>query len=90
MTSLLKQKLDAKGRYRIRKEQITNPIRIMVRTERNLSKEQEIMIEEAGYHYRILVDNLLTGHIANVEQLEKLAALPFVRQIEVSAPLYGE
>ncbi|MDJ0508708.1 MAG: hypothetical protein QNJ64_05585 [Crocosphaera sp.] len=90
MTNALKQKLDAKGRYRLRKRDFSDAIPILVRTATNPSSEQQERLNLAGYHYRVVVDDVLSGYVDDLEHLEKLADLSFVRQIEVSAPLYAE
>ncbi|MGK7943766.1 MAG: hypothetical protein AB4058_04790 [Microcystaceae cyanobacterium] len=90
MTNALKRKLDAKGRYRLRKKQFGDGIPILVRTATNPSTEQQESLNLAGYHYRVVVGDILSGYVEDIEHLEKLADLPFVRQIEVSAPLYAE
>ena len=90
MINALRKKLNARGRYKIKKDNFNRDIPVLVRTEKIISSEQKEKLRAAGYNYRVVVDNVLSGQVIDIQHLNILAELPFVSQIELSNPLYEE
>jgi hypothetical protein len=52
--------------------------------------DEHAALTRAGLKVISTVENILSGVLESLEQLEAVAALPFVREIELSRRLYAE
>ena len=65
-------------------------IEALIRTEGPPTAEQEEALRQAGWRTLSPLGRVLTGTVAGPRELEALLRLPFVRQVEISRPLYQE
>ncbi|MUG95494.1 hypothetical protein F7734_25280 [Scytonema sp. UIC 10036] len=86
MSKSLKEKLSLWGQQQI-EQGISGEINVLVRYKQPLSREQEDKLEEVGYRNYSTAGNFSSGAVGNVNQLQKVAELPFVSEIELSFPL---
>jgi len=85
----LRKKLDARGRRRLARGGLTGRVEILLRTESEMTPEQRAQLVRVGCQVHFETGNVLSAAGA-VERLEELAALPFVRRIELSRPMFQE
>lgn len=90
MTTVLKTKLNARGRHQLEEGTFNGPIEVLIRTDKQPSPQQQKELQAAGYSTRAAVGNVLSGAVTDAEDLEQVAQLPFVRKIELSSPMFQE
>ncbi|WP_026732033.1 hypothetical protein [Fischerella sp. PCC 9605] len=91
MIDALRKKLSAWALNQL--EQImlsSDEIEMLVRTEKPLSPAQQDELQKRGYRSHYVVGNFSSGSVSNVKQLEEVAELQFVRNIELSFPMSKE
>lgn len=89
MMKRVQKKLNAWGRHLLDKGDLSGEVEVLVRTEKPLSDPQRKEMTAVGYRSRSIVGNVLSG-IIDVKNLEKIAEFDFVRQIELSTPMFQE
>jgi hypothetical protein len=87
MSKALYEKLNVWGQWQLEQGILGDIIEVLVRTEKPLSPQQKDKLQEIGYRTFSVAGNFSSGSVSNIGQLEKVAELPFVRQIELSFPL---
>jgi hypothetical protein len=85
-TPLLK-KIDPRYRHRLPP---TGAIEILIRTEGPVSPEQKKCLIEAGFAAHAVTGRILEGAVTDRFQLESVARLPFVSEIEISRPMMAD
>ena len=66
------------------------PIEALIRTENPPTAEEEDALRQVGWTTLSMIGRVLTGTVAGPRELEALLQLSFVRQVELSRPLYEE
>lgn len=84
------RKIDPRARHGLATGELSGSIEVLLRTVGAMSDGQRSELRAAGCDFRIAVGNVTTGVIGNAAQLEAVARLPFVRQVELSRPLTAE
>lgn len=82
-------KISAVARRELRQGELRGPVEALLRTEDPPTQDQQQQLLDAGWHTRSATAQVLAG-TAEAEQLEAICRLPFVRQVELSRPLYQE
>lgn len=85
----LRKKLDARGRRRLAQGESSGSVEFLLRTESNLTAEQREQLSGAGCQVHFETGNVLSAAGA-VEHLPEIAALDFVRRIELSRSMFQE
>jgi hypothetical protein len=84
------RKIDPRARHGLATGELSGSIEVLLRTTGAMSDSQQRQLRAAGCDFRVAVGNVATGVIGDARQLEAVARLPFVRQVEVSRPLSAE
>lgn len=84
-----KRKLDARGRWYIEEEDAPETVDAMLRTERALGAAERQALVAAGASVHTESGDVLTIAVRR-EALPAVAALEFVKRIEISRPLHAE
>lgn len=90
MINPLMKKIDARGRYQLKRNQLSGKLEVMVLTTRRPTFEQRQELQAAGCSTRFELGNVLTCSISDVAHLEVVARLPFVRKIELSRSMFED
>ena len=89
LSELLREKVDARGRYQLAQGLVKGLVEVLVRTEVSLTHQQQLELLEAGCVIHSIVGNVLSAR-TDVARLEGIAQLPFVRKIELSRAMFEE
>lgn len=84
-----RKKLDARGRWLLRKLSPDAVVEILLRLEYDPDPAQLETLREAGCLIDSAAGNVLAARVS-VGALARLAELPFVRSIQLSRDLFGE
>ncbi len=87
MDKPLLKKIDPRFRYNL---PATGAIEILIRTAGPVSAEQRASLLQAGFAPHTVTGRILAGAVGDQFQLESLARLPFVSEIEISRPMMAE
>ncbi len=87
MDTLLLKKIDPRTRNRV---PATGAIEILIRTQGPVSPEQKRCLAEAGFAAHATLGRILEGEVTGRSQLENVARLAFVSEIEISRPMMAD
>jgi hypothetical protein len=90
MPTYLEDKLNARSWYYLREIEPDVAIDALVRLAAKPTQQQEEQLKAVGYHIRYVTGKVISGSLENIGSLMKVAELPYVKQIETSAPMYQE
>lgn len=90
MSKALYKKLNTWGQSQLEQGILGDIIEVMLRTTKPLSAQQQDELQGIGYRTRYVMGNFSSGSVNSVTQLEKVAELPFISQIELSFPISKE
>lgn len=90
MSKELQQKLDPRCRHQLESGKLSGKVGVLIHTRRPLNPDQKQQIKDAGYTLASMMGTILTGIVADTKNLESVAQLPFVSQIELSSPMFQE
>lgn len=90
MTTSDRRKIDPRIRRELDAGVPSGSIEVLLRTAGAMSAAQRRELEAAGCDLRITAGSVATGVIGGARQLEAVARLPFVQQVEASRPLSAE
>ena len=84
------KKLDPRSRRSLATGSLQGSVEALLRTERPITSSQEEELREAGWTCFSTIGNVASGKILDAEHVKVVAELPFVRQVELSQPLFEE
>jgi hypothetical protein len=84
------KKIDPRGRSLMEKQSLPSGSEVLLRLEGPLSADQDRELCDAGWTGRSSLGSVASGVVENAAGLEAIARLDFVRQIQVSAPMFDE
>ena len=90
LTASDRSKLDPRIRRGLDTGEISGTIEVLLRTAGTMSAAQRRQVQAAGCELRMMAGSVATGLIGDIRQLEAVARLPFVEQVESSRPLSAE
>ena len=83
------QKLDPHGRLQLEEGLAPSGIDVTVRlTSRD--KKAARQVERSGLELHSQVDDIIVGHVANAADLQHIAELPCVQEVQIARPLYED
>jgi hypothetical protein len=85
-----RKKLDSRARYELDAGKLQDPLEVLIRTEAPLTASQRDALSEAGCELLTVGGTVLSGTVTDPRRLERIAGLPFIRQIEVSRAMHQE
>ena len=83
-------KLDPRSRRRLATGSLEGTLEALLRTERPMTPSQEQELHDAGWQARSKIGTVVSGTILDPDHIVAVARLPFVRQVEISQPMYEE
>ena len=90
MDDSLQQKLDARARHQLARDELKGSIEVLIRTDAPPTPQQQAELSAAGCNMRSAAGNVVSATVAQPSNLDQVARLPFVRRIEVSRPMYSQ
>jgi hypothetical protein len=82
--------MDPRGRQELSRGTIKGSVEALIRTEGPVTQEQQTDLQAAGFRTHFAIDNVLGGEVQDTDRLADVAELPFVREIELSRPMFKE
>jgi len=89
LSETLQKKLDSRGRRQVAAGAVTGKVDLMVRTEDEVTPQQQQELMRIGCKIDFVTGNVFTATI-QVDRLDDLAKLPYVRRIELSRLMFVE
>jgi hypothetical protein len=86
----LSNKVNARGQSILRQIPSNRSIDALISLAAKPTGQEQHLLTLAGYHIHYITGKVVTGYFENFDSLSKVLALPYVRQIEPSAPMYRE
>lgn len=90
MSATLRAKLDPQSRLLFARGQLSGPFEALLRVARPFDPARRSALAAAGCRIRTAAGVTVSGAIADLAALERVATLDFVETIELSRPLYPE
>jgi hypothetical protein len=84
-----KQKLDAHSRLRLDEGLPSTGVDVTIRLARKDAAAAQ-QVEASGLELHAQVDEIIVGHVANSTDLQHIAELPCVQEVQLARPLYED
>jgi hypothetical protein len=89
MDDSLREKLDARAQHQLSHGELKGPVEVLIRMDTGPTRRQQAELQAAGCNMRFAAGNVVSGTVAEPANLAEVARLGFVRQIEVSRPMFA-
>ena len=93
MDDSLREKLDARAQHQLSHGELKGPVEVLIRMDTRPTPQQQAELHAelhaAGCNVHFADENVVSGTVAEPANLAEVSRLGFVRQIEVSRPMFA-
>lgn len=90
MTSNWRLKLDPRTRAALEDDPPAGPVEVVLGLAHPLTADQRRQLEAAGLHVHSGAGRIVSGRVASLDALARVADTDLVRRVEVSRPMHQE